>query len=93
MAGIVLSSPDVQEVFDLGDELARHDAPLRADRGRGLGAGAGADRADPRAAPGAAAGEGREGAPLQPALAEWIGQVRLPANLRLAVDIDPQSFL
>ncbi|MFO7806487.1 MAG: primosomal protein N' [Paracoccaceae bacterium] len=29
MAGIVLSSPNVQEVFDLGGEMARRDAPLR----------------------------------------------------------------
>jgi primosomal protein N' (replication factor Y) len=32
-------------------------------------------------------------APLQPAIAEWLAQVRLPPSLRLAVDIDPQSFL
>ncbi len=31
-------------------------------------------------------------APLQPALARWVAQVRLPPNLRLAIDIDPQSF-
>ncbi len=29
MAGIVLSSTDVQEVFDLGAEMARRDEPLR----------------------------------------------------------------
>jgi len=29
MAGIVLSSPNVQEVFDLGTDMARNDAPLR----------------------------------------------------------------
>ena len=29
---------------------------------------------------------------LQPAIAEWLGQLRPPANLRVAVDIDPQSF-
>jgi primosomal protein N' (replication factor Y) len=34
-----------------------------------------------------------KGVPLQAALAEWVGQMKLPANLRLAVDIDPQSFL
>jgi primosomal protein N' (replication factor Y) len=32
-------------------------------------------------------------APIQAAIATWLGQVRLPPNLRLAVDIDPQSFL
>ena len=29
LAGIILSSTDVQEVFDLGNALARNDAPLR----------------------------------------------------------------
>jgi primosomal protein N' (replication factor Y) len=31
-------------------------------------------------------------APLQQALAEWVGQFRLTGELRMAVDIDPQSF-
>ena len=29
MAGIVISSPDMQQAFDLGNRLARLDAPLR----------------------------------------------------------------
>ena len=29
---------------------------------------------------------------LQAALAEWVGQLKQPGNLRLAIDIDPQSF-
>ena len=29
---------------------------------------------------------------IMPALAAWVAQVRLPANLRIAIDIDPQSF-
>ncbi|MEM0949442.1 MAG: primosomal protein N' [Pseudomonadota bacterium] len=92
MAGIVLSSPDVQEVFDLGGELARRDAPLRA---------IGAEVFGPAPAP-IARIRGRhrvrllvkadKGAALQDALARWIGQVKTGANLRLAVDIDPQSF-
>ena len=33
-------------------------------------------------------------APLQPAIAAWLAAApRAPTNLRLAVDIDPQSFL
>ena len=28
----------------------------------------------------------------KPALAEWVAQIKLPANLRLSIDIDPQSF-
>jgi primosomal protein N' (replication factor Y) (superfamily II helicase) len=34
-----------------------------------------------------------KGAPLQAALAEWLAGVKVPRDLRLAVDIDPQSFL
>jgi primosomal protein N' (replication factor Y) len=33
-----------------------------------------------------------KGVPLQPAIAAWLGQFKVPANLRLSVDIDPQSF-
>ncbi len=93
MAGIILSSPDVQAVFDFAGELARRDGPLRA---------IGAQVYGPAPAP-IARVRGRhrvrllvkadKAAPLQAALARWIGQLRVPANLRLAVDIDPQSFL
>jgi primosomal protein N' (replication factor Y) len=92
MAGIVLSSPDVQAVFDLGSAMARKAEPLRR---------IGAEVYGPAPAP-IARIRGRhrvrllvkaaKGAPIQGALAEWIAQFRLPANLRLSVDIDPQSF-
>ncbi len=92
MAGIILSGPDLQQVFDLGTALARSDAPLRR---------IGAQVYGPAAAP-IARVRGRhrvrllvkapKGAALQPALAQWIGAVRAPGNLRLSVDIDPQSF-
>jgi len=93
MAGIILSSPDLAAVFDFGAELARRDGPLRR---------IGAQVWGPAPAP-IARVRGRhrvrllvkaeKAAPLQAALAEWIGQLKPPANLRLAVDIDPQSFL
>ncbi|MEN9409596.1 MAG: hypothetical protein RL216_1570 [Pseudomonadota bacterium] len=93
MAGVILSSPDVAQVFDFAGELARRDGPLRR---------VGAQVFGPAPAP-IARVRGRhrvrllvkaeKGVPLQAALAEWVGQMKLPANLRLAVDIDPQSFL
>ena len=92
LAGIVLSSPDVQGVFDFGNELARRDAPLRR---------IGAQVFGPAPAP-IARVRGRhrvrllvkaaKGVALQPALADWVGQLRPPANLRVSIDIDPQSF-
>lgn len=93
MAGIVLSSPDVQTVFDVGKALASRIDPLRR---------IGAQVFGPAAAP-IARVRGRhrvrllikadKTAPLQPAIAAWVAQIRLPANVRLSVDIDPQSFL
>ena len=93
MAGVILSSPDVAQVFDFAGELARRDAPLRA---------VGAQVFGPAPAP-IARVRGRhrvrllvkaeKGVPLQAALAEWVAQLKPPANLRLAIDIDPQSFL
>ena len=92
MAGIILSSPDVQQVFDLGNALAKNDMPLRQ---------IGAQVFGPAPAP-IARVRGRhrvrllvradKGVPLQAALKKWVGQFRLKGDLRLAVDIDPQSF-
>ncbi len=92
MAGIVLSSPNVQEVFDLGTEMARRSEPLRR---------IGAQVFGPAPAP-IARIRGRhrvrllvkaeKSAPLQRALADWAAQFKLPTNLRLSIDIDPQSF-
>lgn len=92
MAGIVLSSPDVQEAFDIGGILARKDGPLRQ---------IGAQVFGPAPAP-IARIRGRhrvrllvkagKSAPLQAALARWVAQIKLPTNLRLSIDIDPQSF-
>lgn len=92
LAGIVLSSPDMQEAFDIGNELARKDAPLRS---------IGAQVFGPAPAP-IARVRGRhrvrllvkapKGVAIQPALAEWVAQVRPGNNVRLSVDVDPQSF-
>jgi primosomal protein N' (replication factor Y) len=92
MAGIILSSPDAKEVFDLGGELARLDGPLRQ---------IGAQVYGPAPAP-IARVRGRhrvrllvkaeKTAPIQRAIAAWIKQVRVPPQVRLSVDIDPQSF-
>jgi primosomal protein N' (replication factor Y) len=92
MAGIILSSTDMQAVFDLGSELARRDGPIRA---------VGAQVFGPAPAP-IARIRGRhrvrllvkapKGVALQPALSAWVAQLRLPAQARLSVDIDPQSF-
>jgi primosomal protein N' (replication factor Y) len=92
MAGIILSSPDVGQVFDFGAELARRDDPLRR---------IGAQVYGPAPAP-VARVRGRhrvrllvkadKTAPLQAALAEWVAQLKLPSNMRLSIDIDPQSF-
>lgn len=92
MAGIVLSGPDAAQVFDLGNHLARNDAPLRR---------IGAQVFGPAPAP-IARIRGRhrvrllvkadKGAPIQKALAQWTQGLRLKNDLRLTIDIDPQSF-
>ncbi len=92
MAGIILSGTDVAQVFDAGNLLARQDGVLRR---------IGAQVFGPAPAP-IARVRGRhrvrllvkaeKSAPLQRALAQWVEQLRLKGDLRLAVDIDPQSF-
>lgn len=92
MAGIILSGPEVQPLFEAGTLLARQDGALRQ---------IGAQVFGPAAAP-IARVRGRhrvrllvkadKSAALQDALARWIGQLRLKGEMRLAVDIDPQSF-
>ncbi|PIE11641.1 MAG: primosomal protein N' [Rhodobacterales bacterium] len=92
LAGIILSGPDMAQVMDLGQHLARNDLPLRR---------VGAQVFGPAPAP-IARIRGRHrvrllikaprSAPLQAALAEWTGGLTLPRDLRLQIDIDPQSF-
>ncbi|MEO1680222.1 MAG: primosomal protein N' [Pseudomonadota bacterium] len=92
MAGIVLSGPELGPVMDLGQALARAPGPLLR---------VGAEVYGPAPAP-IARIRGRhrvrllvkapKGAGFQAAVAAWLGQVRSPAAVRVAVDIDPQSF-
>jgi len=92
LAGIILSGPDVAAVFDAGNQLARNDRALRD---------VGAQVYGPAPAP-IARVRGRhrvrllvkagKGVALQRALGLWVGQLRLKGDMRLAVDIDPQSF-
>jgi len=92
MAGIIVSGPDLAQVFDLANHLARMDGPLRS---------VGAQVFGPAPAP-IARVRGRhrvrmlvkadKSVALQGALSRWIAQVRIKGDLRLAVDVDPQSF-
>ena len=92
LAGIILSGPDVAAVFDAGNQLARNDKALRD---------VGAQVFGPAPAP-IARVRGRhrvrllvkadKNVALQRALQVWVSQIKLKGDLRLAVDIDPQSF-
>jgi len=93
LAGIIITANDPQLAFDIGNHLARSARPLQA---------IGAEVWGPAPAP-IARIEGRHRvrllikasrrAPLQAALTDWLKGLKLPANTRVAVDIDPQSFL
>jgi primosomal protein N' (replication factor Y) len=92
LAGVILNSTDLAQAFEVGNALARNDAPLQA---------VGATVFGPAPAP-VARVRGRhrvrllvtagKGVALQDALSEWVGQVKLPRDLRMSIDIDPQSF-
>ena len=93
LAGIILSGTDAQATFAAAEALARAAGPLHA---------IGAQVWGPAPAP-IARVRGRHrvrllvkaarGAPLQAAIAAWVAAVRMPPAIRLAIDIDPQSFL
>ncbi|WP_409197406.1 primosomal protein N' [Jannaschia sp. M317] len=93
MAGIVISDPDAQVAFDLGNALARRSAMLEE---------AGAEVYGPAPAP-ISRIRGRHRvrllvkaprqSPLQSALSRWVASVEIPRSARLSIDIDPQSFL
>jgi primosomal protein N' (replication factor Y) len=93
LAGIILSSTVLEDAFAFGQTLAQNDTPLRR---------IGAQVFGPAPAP-IARIRGRhrvrllvkaaKGAPLQAALRDWLAPHKPPRDLRLSVDIDPQSFL
>lgn len=92
MAGIVLSATDLQAVFDLGADMARRSGPLQE---------IGAQLYGPAPAP-IARVRGRhrvrllvkaeKAAPIQAAIRKWLAQFPIKGDLRIQVDIDPQSF-
>jgi primosomal protein N' (replication factor Y) len=91
LAALIVSGPDMAEVGHTARELAR-----AAPRGEGMVV------LGPAPAPLAMLrGQHRErlllkarrDVPVQPLLAEWLGKVSVPVNVRVQVDIDPYSFL
>jgi primosomal protein N' (replication factor Y) len=92
MAGIVLSGPDLAQVFDVAQYMVRNAEPLRRINAEIFG---------PAPAP-IARVRGRhrvrilvkaaKGVVLQPALAAWYASIKPPNNLRISIDIDPQTF-
>lgn len=92
MAGIVVSGPDLAQVFDLAQYMVRNAEPLRRIDAEIFG---------PAPAP-VARVRGRhrvrilvkaaKGVVIQPALAAWYASVKPPTNVRVSIDIDPQTF-
>ena len=92
LAGVVVSGSDEPRTWEVARALARAAGPLAA---------AGAEVFGPAPAP-IARVRGRhrlrllvraaKGVALQPALRAWVAAVPCPGNVRVAVDVDPQSF-
>jgi primosomal protein N' (replication factor Y) len=92
LAGVVVSGSDEPRTWEVARALARASGPLTT---------AGAELFGPAPAP-IARIRGRhrlrllvrapKGAALQPALRAWVAAVPCPASVRVAIDVDPQSF-
>lgn len=92
LVGIVLSGPDLKVLFDVASYLSRNAQGLNK---------LGAEVFGPAPAP-IARVRGRhrvrllvkaeKGVHIQPALAAWRNAVKLPRDVRMQIDIDPQSF-
>lgn len=93
LAGIIISATNQEDAFDLGNALARNTEMLRRSEISVFG---------PASAP-IARVRGRfrvrlllkaaKSAPMQQAIAQWLKTVKPRKDVRLSVDIDPQSFL
>jgi len=92
LAGVIVSSPKQAQAFEIAEKLARNAQPLLAINARIFG---------PAAAPVAKVRnryrvrllvKAAKGAPLQKALRQWVKPIKRPPNLRIQLDIDPQSF-
>jgi len=93
MAGVIVSGPDEARVWEVANALGRSAALVER---------AGAELFGPAPAPIARVrGRARvrllvkapKGAALQQALKRWQTAVKVPAAVRVVIDIDPQSFL
>ncbi|MAV94087.1 MAG: primosomal protein N' [Euryarchaeota archaeon] len=92
MAGIVISGTDLQQITQISNQLAINLGPLKDINAMVFG---------PAPAP-IARIRGRHRIRLlvkvknkrnfQKALGSWAGQFKLPGNVRLSIDIDPQTF-
>jgi len=92
LAAVIVSSPKQDQAFEIATQLARNAQPLLAIGAQVLG---------PAAAPVAKIRDryrvrllikASKTAPLQKALRQWVKPVNKPTNLRVALDIDPQTF-
>ena len=92
LAGIILTGPDVTQCFGLANHMVQHAEMLHA---------IGAEVYGPAPAPIARVrGNHRvrmlvkapRDVMLQGALAAWRASVKVPNNMRISIDIDPQSF-
>lgn len=92
MAGIVVSGGKEAQVFDLARYLARNSQAINQIDAQLFG---------PAAAPVSKIRsryrvrllvKAPKGAPIQKAIRSWLAGVKVPPNMRITVDIDPQSF-
>jgi len=92
LAGVIISSPKQALAFEIAGQLARNAQPLFDINAQLFG---------PAAAPIAKVRDryrvrllvkATKGAPLQKALRQWVRPVKRPPNLRIQLDIDPQTF-